>query len=246
MTNGPVPDRALLPVALAVATSHEAQIVERALRAADVGLKSPVSSFEVVGVGVGCSDLDSNRLAEGYTAIISTGFAGALEPGIESGTVLFPEDVKKTDNSTYNVNSDLQELIEKNLHSDIAPTDIARGSLLHTDSLLATTRQKQRAREDSQCIACDMESATLAATAMLGGRSFACLRVILDPADTKIPDPIVELTDLHTNPIAAAFLIAVLRHPRQIPSTAAFLWHTFKASRALSRSVTKLVEGCCE
>ena len=245
MTDRQVPDQAQLPIALVVATDHEAQIVQRAVHTA-VASNRQFSSFNVVRVGVNCCDLDANRMIESHASVISTGFAGGLQTGIESGTLLVPEAVKKTDNTTYNVDTDLQEVIEKNLYADNALLDIAKGSLLHTDSLLATIRQKQRARETSQCIACDMESATLAATAQLGGRPFACLRIVLDPADTTIPDPVSGLADLQTEPTAAAFLSAVLRQPRQIPATAAFLWHTFKASRALSRSVTKFVEGCRE
>ncbi len=250
MTCEQVPDQAHLPIALVVATGHEAKIVRRALHKATVrkanGPNTQFTRFKVVLVGVGCSDLDSNRLTSAHAAIISTGFAGALRHGIESGTLLFPEEVKKSDNSTYNVDPDLQKKIENNLHADTVPTHIARGSLLHTDSLLATTDQKQRACEQSACIACDMESAALAVAAKHGGRPFACLRIVLDPADITIPDPIMELADLQTEPGAAAFLGAVLRHPGQLPATAAFLWHTFKASRALGRSVTNLVEGCCE
>lgn len=240
MTDGHVPEQAQLPVALAVATGHEAQIVRRALRSAARAIH-PGNKFTVVQVGVGCSDMDSTHIVDAYTSIISTGFAGALAPHIKSGTLLFAEGVKKTDNTTYLVDSDLQQLASRKLQA----SSVA-GFLLHTDSLLATTMQKQRAHEKSLCIACDMESAALAAIAEQGGRPFACLRIILDPADTAIPDPIVHLANSQTEPTALAFLAAVLRHPRQLAATTVFLWHTFKASRALSRSVTKLVEGCCE
>ena len=240
MTDGHVPDQAQLPIALAVATDYEAQIVRRALQKAVASIH-PRTDFIVVQVGVGCSSLDLNYIIGSCTAIISTGFAGALEPHIESGTLLFPEGVKKTDNSTCDVDSVLQQIAGSNWRAPVAS-----GYLLHTDSLLATTDQKQRAYTYSQCVACDMESATLATIAKQAGRPFACLRVVLDPANTTIPDPIVSLTEAQTQPSAAEFLKAVLRYPRQIPATAAFLWHTFKASRALSRSVTKLVEGCCE
>jgi len=83
----------------------------------------------------------------------------------------------------------------------------------------------------------------LAEVAKNGGRSFACLRIVLDPADTTIPEPIVNLANLPGEPTAVAFLVAVIRRPGQLPATVKFLWHTFKASKALSNAVTQLIGG---
>jgi len=243
MTHGSVPVQAQLPIALVVATGHEAQIVDRALRATNVTDRFRLR-FEVVQVGVGCAELDSKRLVETCGAIVSTGFAGALAPHIRSGTLLLPEKIKNTHNTVYGVDTDVQQMIGKNAQTDIAPSAIVKGPLLHTDKLLATVSQKQHAYENSRCIACDMESATLAAVAEQGGLPFACLRIVLDPAHMIIPDPIVQLAELEREPTATEFLTAVSRHPAQLAATAAFLWHTFKASRALSRSVKMLAEGC--
>jgi len=82
MTDGHVPEQAQLPVALAVATGHEAQIVRRALRSAARAIH-PGNKFTVVQVGVGCSDMDSTHMVDAYTSIISTGFAGVLAPHID-------------------------------------------------------------------------------------------------------------------------------------------------------------------
>jgi len=176
-----------------------------------------------------------------YSAIVSTGFAGALDPDIASGSLLFPELVRKADNSTYPVDRELQQTITMN-----SPTEPVTGALLHTDQLLVTSTQKENACKDYQCIACDMESASLAATAKQGGQAFACLRIVLDPVKTPIPASIVDLTTTHTDPSASAFLNAVWRHPGQWAAIATFLWHSFKASRALSRSVQQLTLSACE
>ena len=240
MTEEPEPVKARLPIALVVATGHEAQIVRRALRAAKV-IDRINNKFEVVQVGVGCRDMDSRHIVDAYTAIVSTGFAGALEPTIKSGSMVFPKVVKKTGNTVYDVDLTLQKMIATNKH-----TAIAEGALFHTDEILATTEEKHRAHEDNQCIACDMESASLAAVAAEGGRPFACLRIVLDPANIRIPDLIMNLAQSPGEPGAADFLMSQLKHPSQLPATIVFLWHTFKASRALSRSVTQLSQGCYE
>jgi len=238
MIGGQVSGKARLPIALVVATGHEAGIVKRALRTAK---SADRMEFDVVQVGVGCCDMDSNGIVEAYSAIVSTGFAGALAAKIESGSMLLPEEVKNADNTAYDVDPDLQKMIVTNTHATVVS-----GPLLHTEVLLATTEHKKHAHDGSRCVACDMESATLAAAAKQGGRPFACLRIVLDPANTAIPIPIVSLANTTGDPTPAAFLQALLRHPREVPITASFLWHTFKASRALSRSVKQLIQGCGE
>ena len=238
MTSRQVPDQAQLPIALCVATGHEARRVQRALDAANTAHPSLID-FTVVQVGVGCCSMDSNQLVDTHSAIVSTGFAGALDPVVVSGALLRPEYVKKTDSTQYSVDRHLQQTIATNVRA----VAIA-GPLLHTDCVLASRAQKQSAREKTHCVACDMESASLAAAAQRGGKPFACLRIVLDPADTIIPAPIMAVADSQTEPTAAVFLKTVLRHPSQLWATAVFLWHTFKASRALSASVTQWVEGC--
>ena len=239
MTEAQASDTARLPVALCVATGHEANIVQRALKNANNAIGHP--EFVVVQVGVGCCDIDAAHVAETYSGIVSIGFAGAIAPNIESGTLLLPNFIKKIDQASFKVDSKWQHAITKN-----SGAVVAEGDLLHVDLLLATTSQKQHAHTQSRCIACDMESASLASIAEQRGRSFACLRIVLDPANTRIPEPIVRLTDAPGEPSVSAFLKAILQHPSELPATVTFLWHTFKASRVLSKTVTRLGEGRSE
>ena len=238
-----------LPIMLAVATGHEAGIVQRSVSSvATVGQ----NNFEVVRVGVGCSTLDSNRLGDTCSAIVSVGFAGALKPGIRSGTLLVPSLVRRSDNTAIDVDASLQKMITQPM-----PEHVVDDSLLHTDRLLVTTAEKHSAFKHSGSAGCDMESGTLAIAGKKANRPFACLRVVLDPASMTIPAPIVSLANApasasndpastSSDPSGAAFLKAILRQPGQLPATAAFLWHTFVASRALSQSVTRFIKGCCE
>ena len=230
-----------LPVMLAVATGHEAGIVQRSLSSVASVTRDQLN-FKVVQVGVGCSTLDSNRLSDTCSAIVSVGFAGALKPGIKSGTLLVPSLVKQSDENGIDVDASLQKKITRPM---LAP--VVNGSLLHTDNLLVTTTEKHKAFEHSGCAGCDMESGILAIAGQKANRPFACLRVVLDSANMAIPAPIVSLanapTSASSDPSAAAFLSATLRHPGAVPATAKFLWHTFVASRALSQSVTRFIKG---
>ena len=242
MTKEPGGDNQRLPIALVVATGFEARIVERSLARANTSAAAAPAGFEVVRVGVACSAMEAQALAEAYSAIVSTGFAGALAAGVKSGTLVEPNHIVTADAGNYPVDPSLQaKMLPKDQNA------VIRGPLLHTDRLLAQVSDKQQAFERSQCVACDMESGTLAMLAQHSARPFACLRVVLDPAATAIPAPILSLSDQQSpsqsDPSAAAFLKANLRHPSQIPATAVFLWHTRQASKALALAVSEFVSG---
>ena len=230
-------DNEPLPIALVVATGFEARIVERSLSAASSDY-SPCK-FEVVRVGVSCCAMNAKRLGDAYSAIVSTGFAGALAAGVESGTFVEPNHIVATGKDNYPLDPSLQQMMA----IDDRQATIS-GPLLHTELLLASVAEKQHAFEISRCVACDMESGTLAQLAQQSGLPFACLRVVLDPATTPIPAPILSLSNQQpssqSDPSAAAFLRATLRHPSQLPATAVFLWHTQRAAKALAQAITEL------
>jgi len=237
-----VSDARRLPIALVVATEFEARIVERSLSKSRNSSVSH-SEFEVVQVGVACCAIDAEELGEAYSAVISTGFAGALAAGVKSGTLIEPNHIVAADNTCYSPDTALQQKIVGGSRESVA-----NGALLHTNHLLASVADKQNAFEHSQCIACDMESGTLAFIARQSGRPFACLRIVLDPAATPVPAPILSLSDPEApssnDPSAGAFLKAILKQPSQLPATAVFLWHTRKATKALTQALTELFARC--
>jgi len=244
VTTGPGNNDRRLPIALVVATGFEARIVERSRLKALAGTSCRFSDSDlaVVRVGVSCCAMDAGRLCETYSAIISIGFAGALAAGVKSGTVIEPRHIVTSDNESFPVDLALQQMALVNNRQALVS-----GPLLHTSHLLASVADKQQGFESSQCIACDMESGILASVARQSARPFACLRVVLDPADMPIPAPILSLSDQQSasqsEPSVAAFLRAVLRHPAQLPATAVFLWHTRKAAKALAQAVEDLITG---
>jgi len=256
VTTGPGNNDRRLPIALVVATGFEARIVERSRLKALAGTSCRFSDSDlaVVRVGVSCCAMDAGRLCETYSAIISIGFAGALAAGVKSGTVIEPRHIVTSDNESFPVDLALQQMVLVNNRQALVS-----GPLLHTSHLLASVADKQQGfessqciacdmeSESSQCIACDMESGILASVARQSARPFACLRVVLDPADMPIPAPILSLSDQQSasqsESSVAAFLRAVLRHPAQLPATAVFLWHTRKAAKALAQAVEDLITG---
>ena len=236
----------LLPIALAAATDFEVRQIKRALgsslgsstgssrgssTSSSIGSSLDSVAFTVVPVGVSCRELSVDELGKSCSAIVSIGFAGALNPALQPGTCLAPTLIVTSDQNSFKVDPDLHEMIA----AQVLPC-VHDAPLLHTPRLLSSVTDKQQAFKDSNCSSCDMESGILAELAQSLAIPFACVRVVLDPATAPLPHCIAGFADPEWT--TADFLLANLRRPREIPATAAILKHTVIASRAL-RQVTR-------
>lgn len=218
----------LRTIALAAATDFEVRQIKRAL-----GSCLNSASFTVIPVGVSCREMSVDWPDKSYSAIVSIGFAGALDPSLQPGTCLVPKSIVTSDQTSYEVDTDMHRMIATQaLH------DVHDAPLFHTARLLSSIIDKQRAYEHSNCGSCDMESGILAELARRLAIPFACVRIVLDPATAPLPHSIAGFA----NPgwTTTDFLLANLRRPRELPATAAILKHTAIASRAL-RQITKLL-----
>ena len=215
-------------IALAAATDFEVRQIERAL-----GSSLDSDTFTVIPVGISCRKISADWLDKSCSAIVSIGFAGALDPALQPGTCLLPRLIVTSDQTSYEVDPNLHRMIAAQALHDHA---VHQAPLLHTARLLSSIAEKQQAYEQSNCSACDMESGILAEMAQRLAVPFACVRVVLDPATAPLPYSIAGFA----NPgwTTADFLLANLRRPREVPATAAILKHTVIASRSL-RQITK-------
>ena len=220
----------LLTIALAAATDFEVRQIKRALGSSPGSSPGNVA-FTVVPVGVSCRKLSADWLGKSCSAIVSMGFAGALNPALQPGTCLLPTLIVTSNQISFKVDPKLHKLIAAQ-----ALPCVHDAPLLHTPRLLSSVTDKQQAYEDSNCSSCDMESGILAELAQSLAIPFACVRVVLDPATAPLPYGIAGFANPEWT--TADFLMANLRRPRELPATAAILKHTLIASRAL-RQVTK-------
>ena len=219
-------------IALAAATDFEVQQIKRAL-----GGSPDSDTFTVIPVGVSCRKISDDWLGKSCSAIVSIGFAGALDPALQPGACLLPRFIVTSDQTSYEIDPDLHRMIAAQALQD---HNVHEAPLLHTAHLLSSIADKQQAYEQSNCSACDMESGILAEMAQRLAVPFACVRVVLDPATAPLPYCIAGFA----NPgwTTADFLLANLRRPREVPATAAILKHTVIASRSL-RQVTKALDA---
>ncbi len=111
----------------------------------------------------------------GAHAVVSTGFAGALDPSLEVGDIFVAESV--LDNGQTH----------PALPPMSCPPGARRGTLITVDEVVVSSRSKQDLRLASGAQAVDMEAAGVASEAARYGVDFYCIRSISDTATLDLP-----------------------------------------------------------
>jgi adenosylhomocysteine nucleosidase len=103
---------------------------------------------------------EKQRRVEG---IVSTGFCGALDPGLNVGDIVVSGD------------------------GVASPRSFVRGEILSLDRVAVTAAEKRDLRERTGAIAIEMESAAVAAKAREWGVPFRCIKAVSDTAAEDMP-----------------------------------------------------------
>lgn len=150
-------------------------------------------------------------LAAGADALVSCGFAGGLEPKLDSGAVVVPRRVATPDGASYDTDAAWRGAAASALRAELTVSD---GDVLSVPAALITPAAKLAAAATYRAAAADMESAAIAAVAARAGAPFLALRVIVDAAADALPADAEAWIDERGNRRAAAAFGAVVR-PRQ-------------------------------
>lgn len=128
------------------------------------------------GAGRSAASRATRRLLArgGFDAVLSTGFAGALDPSLQVGDIFMAESVEG-DTRTY----------DARLPSTYPP-GVKRGVLLTVGEVVISSRHKQELRSRG-AQAVDMEAAAVASEAAERGLAFYCVRSISDTATNNLP-----------------------------------------------------------
>ena len=109
-----------------------------------------------------------------FQALVSTGFAGALDPALEVGEILVADQVHHG-----------RRMYHAKMPSS-CPPGMRRGAVLTVDEVVGSARAKQElARRGARAV--EMEAAAVADVAGEHGLAFYCVRSISDRATDDLP-----------------------------------------------------------
>lgn len=201
------------PVGLVVALDAEARAVaaRSVPRGQTLALAAEARLF-LCGMGSDAAAGAARALiANDVCALVSIGFAGALDPALSAGDCLAPASIW-SESGHYETDAAWRGRLLNRLHPVLV---VSETPLMTLPTPVVGAAQRDRIHTTTGACAVDMESAAIAGVAHEAGLPFLCLRVILDEARSELPTA-VSRTDAFGRPHWRAFATAVVSHPGQI------------------------------
>ena len=121
--------------------------------------------------------------------VISTGFAAALSPELERGHLLMPSRIVDLHGSQLEVGFTVSD--------DVAKTNswLHIGDLLTVDEVIRQPARRRALYQDTDALACDMESIAVAEMCRQHKQRFMAVRVVSDAVDDVLPPAIENLLE---------------------------------------------------
>jgi len=177
-------------------------------------------------------------LHEGAKALLSWGYAGALDPSLQPGDIVVPACLIGPGSECIVPDAGLVAAIT---HCVAAGTTINKLPIAHVDSVLATVQQKRDLFQVTGAAAVDMESLAVAHIARDAGVAMASIRAIVDPAGFTLPLAALSAVDAKGRPRPLALLLSLLRHPHDCVA----LWRLQRLTVAADQALCALAGGMC-
>ena len=169
--------------------------------------------------------LQKELAARPASLVLTCGFAGALNPDLSVGDILFDEDESA------------------GLKKKLAELGAKPGGFYCAEKVASTAQEKEVLRNTSNADAVEMESAAIRAICREKKIPSATVRVISDAADEDLPLDFNEVMTPDYRLSMAKLLGKLLREPTKIPKLMEFQGKTVFAARRLGELLEKLVAG---
>jgi adenosylhomocysteine nucleosidase len=165
-----------------------------------VGSCRPIADNVMVALsGIGAERAyaaGSLLIAEGATALVSWGFAAALDHRLNAGSLILPEHIIGASGEIHAVSAEWHRSLCQSLSSQRA---VHTNALVESDDIVRTPAEKRALAQRTQAIATDMESAAQAKRANESRLPFIAIRAIVDTVSTELPRNILEALDPQGN-----------------------------------------------
>jgi len=202
-------------------------------RSAEPATLADGTQLIVTGVGPAAAAAGARRLlASGARALLSWGLAGALDPALEAGTLVLPNEVISPEGRVLLTTADWRERVSEGI---AASHVVCFGRLLTCREPLGSTAAKALAFRETGAVAADMESSAIAEVASAGRVPFLVVRAIVDTAQDAVPEVALSAAGVGQDRLRLGRLLATLaRTPGELPALIRLARRYRSASRALS------------
>lgn len=174
---------------------------------------------------------------------MSWGTAAALAPAIDPGALVLASSVLGADGREWATHGGWRGALAQAL----APThQVFEQRLVETPGLVVDREAKHALYQRSGAVACDMESAAIAAVAAERGLAFVCARAIIDDASMVLPPVARAAMDADGRLRPGALMAAMAGRPATMHAQLRSLKNlavAFRAARITLADVARVVRG---
>lgn len=135
-------------------------------------------------------------VSQGATALLSWGYAAALDDRLNAGSLILPERIIGANGEIHQVSAQWHSRLYQTL---ISQHTVRTDALVESDAIVKTSAEKRALAKQTDAVATDMESAAQARLAKDYGLPFMAIRAIIDTPSTDIPENILEALDPEGN-----------------------------------------------
>ncbi len=196
----------------------------------NIGLEEVLVGHTGVGPAAAAESIAALLAWQRPRMLISTGFAGGLDPRLVTGDLLIAS------------NFSAPELLAKSRALLAGDPRAFFGALTSQPHAAETVAEKSALAASTGALGVDMETASVAAACARAGVPLLAVRAISDSALEPLPVPFAEWFDLAAQRPRALGLVRYLaHHPAQISPFARFVRSLTPARRAFTRFVSAFV-----
>ena len=163
------------------------------------------------GMGAKPAGLATTALIQqGVEALISWGTATGLHHEIRASELILPRLIQCADGESREVDRDWHTQLQQRLTDYLT---VHTGALLDVSTIIANRTQKSDLHRESQCVAADMESGTIARAASEAHVPFIVIRAVVDTSDMNMPSSVSQAI----SPVGEISPLKVLRNALSKP-----------------------------
>lgn len=171
-------------------------------------------SLYVCGIGPdNAADACNALLDTKINHLVSWGTAGAISSDLKSGDVILPDTIMNNTNKNYMCDEKWRHNVLTKLEQ--SHLNVFSGTIYSADSVISPD-DKRRIRGQTQAIAVDMESATIASIANQSSIPFIAIRTIVDESTMYIPASILNNIDDYGQVKISKLSYSLFTHPGDI------------------------------